>query len=81
MIMMPHSWPSHLAAAHRPGRLLAPHRLASLARCRDGDVRFGSSFGQFLPPSPAGRVTRDGSGTDGPRRQQPGVQHLHEELS
>ncbi len=29
MIMMPHSWPSHrfIAAGHRPGRLLAPHRL------------------------------------------------------
>ena len=26
MIMMPYDWPWPIAAAHRPGRLLAPHR-------------------------------------------------------
>ena len=26
MIMMPYGWPWPIAAAHRPGRLLAPHR-------------------------------------------------------
>ena len=26
MIMMPYGWTLDIAAAHRPGRLLAPHR-------------------------------------------------------
>jgi hypothetical protein len=26
MIIMPYGWPRPIAAAHRPGRLLAPHR-------------------------------------------------------
>jgi hypothetical protein len=31
MIMMPYDWPWPIAAAHRPGRLLAPHRCSSTA--------------------------------------------------
>jgi hypothetical protein len=31
MIIMPYGWPRPIAAAHRPGRLLAPHRPS---RCR-----------------------------------------------
>jgi hypothetical protein len=29
MIIMPYGWPRPIAAAHRPGRLLAPHRRGS----------------------------------------------------
>ena len=33
MIMMPYGWPWPIAAAHRPGRLLAPHRLVGAEYC------------------------------------------------
>jgi hypothetical protein len=32
MIMMPYAWTLDIAAAHRSGRLLAPHRLAPLVK-------------------------------------------------
>ena len=32
MIMMPYGWTVDIAAAHRSGRLLAPHRAAGLVR-------------------------------------------------
>jgi hypothetical protein len=34
MIMMPYGWTLDIAAAHRSGRLLTPHRVSKLRRAR-----------------------------------------------
>jgi len=60
MIMMPYGWPWPIAAAHRPGRLLAPHRPGSGAsprprsaqRCTTGSWPCAILAWWPLPPGP-----------------------------
>ena len=59
MIMMPYGWTLAIAAAHRPGGLLAPHRISApvsggLRTGRAGDVYAGVGGVEVDPdPSPA----------------------------
>jgi hypothetical protein len=45
MIMMPYGWTLDIAAAHRPGRLLAPHTISETAIAIAHSRRFGSVRG------------------------------------
>jgi len=42
MIMMPYGWPWPITAVHRPGRLLAPHRLTVMPKL--GTARLACLF-------------------------------------